>query len=180
MCMLTKTPHPLAVSCLMACMSAGQSHAAHSALAGGGCTVVQTDEETGATDERCPGQEGFDVIVSYDDQRQSVSVVDGAGNVYPLDVWSVITEGFASLGPSAEWHWAAGSKVPSALIVEVRESAGPVHIAVAKLAPPNVCFVGNFTGASAKERAVRVAAGALSLPCLPPLRNDAARPEESP
>lgn len=157
-----------AISCLVVCTPVAGPKRVHTAVSAGDCVVLRTDDETGATEERCPGHGGFDLIVSYDDQRQSVSLVDHEGNVYPLDIWTIVAEAFASLGPSAEWYGPAGSDASDSLIVEVREARGPVHFAVAKVAPPTVCLVGNLTGADAKNQAVRMAARASSLPCLTP------------
>jgi hypothetical protein len=145
-------------------------------LHGSGCRTVEVFEETGGTVRRCPGVAGYHLLVAEDDDRASVTVVAPGGREHPLDYWSVVTPGFSTVGPRAEWRVArrGGRGVPTSLIVRVNayEHAEPEprrvsYLAVARLSPAPVCVTDRIGPSSAaNEQARRAADGSSRRPCL--------------
>jgi hypothetical protein len=142
-------------------------------LSGKLCAAIgKADKETGASVEKCPGVGGVELRVAYDDQRMSISLVLEGGNEQPLDLWSVVTRAFSSLGRQAEWRvrrGTTGKLEPFALIVRVNDNgAKKTYLAVAKIEAQRACVVDVIAGASgdANRRARESADRAASKPCL--------------
>src|SRR5688572_18924303 len=55
---------------------------------------------------RCPGTAGYTLLLSEGDLRQNITVVTPRGVKHSLDLWDVISGGFSSVGPKAEWRQA--------------------------------------------------------------------------
>lgn len=147
----------------------------YSELEGGACKVVSVDREAGGSTTRCPGVEGFELIVQDHDARMSVEVVEPGGNVTPLQLTSVVGQGaFSSLGPRAEWRLDAQGK-PSALIVRFNVFADPEqperptsYLVVARIAGGNTCAVAAVSPSPDQNmEARRVADDAAEKACLP-------------
>lgn len=142
------------------------------------CKTLSVDKETGDSEQQCPGVAGYRLKVSDGDLRQSVTVVDPQGKEHPLEYWSVISGGFSTLGPKAEWRveQQGGKLVPKALIVRVNASENPEdpnkktsYLAVAKLAPAKTCVTAKIPpGPKMNELAREAADAAQGQPCLQP------------
>jgi hypothetical protein len=142
------------------------------------CRTIRTYEETGDSEQRCPGIAGHVLLVSDGDARVSVTVVTPDRRQHPLDYWTVITSGFSSLGPRAEWRVRGTGRAlrPVALIVRVNANEDPEvperrtsYLAVARLTGGRVCVthrIGPY--ANANELARQAADRAGTLPCLGP------------
>lgn len=139
------------------------------------CRLLETHPETGATVHRCPGVAGYSLLVADDDARMSITVVAPNGTRRPLDYWSVVTRGFSSLGPRAEWRMrGTGRGAPIALIVRVNASEDPErpsrvtsYLAVSSISPRRVCVTHRIPpSATANEQARRAADRSASAPCL--------------
>ncbi|HEX8423312.1 MAG TPA: hypothetical protein VF634_07870, partial [Pyrinomonadaceae bacterium] len=123
-----------------------------------------------------PGVGGYKLLVSEDDARMSVTVVDPRGKEHPLEYWNVISSGFSSLGDKAEWRIKKqrGRVNPFALIVRVNASENPEdaskktsYLAVAKITPQQICVTDKIApSATANEEARRAADASASKPCL--------------
>lgn len=146
----------------------------YTSLAEGDCRLVEKDEETGGTVQRCPGVAGYALKVSDWDARMSVTVVAPDGSEHPLKYTSVITHNFSSLGPRAEWRMSGAEGRPQALIVRVNANEDNMnperttsYLAVARVAPRGSCVVGRIGPvADANVLARQAADRAAGQPCL--------------
>lgn len=148
-------------------------------LSGGRCKTVTVDKQTGSSVKRCPGVGGFRVLVEYDDDRMSLTLVAPDNKEHPLDLWNVITPAFSSLGNKAEWRVVArkGVATPVGLIVRVNayEQEDPAaprrksYLAVAKITRQEICVTDKIdSSANANAEARRRADNATDKPCLKP------------
>lgn len=155
-----------------------QNSSVYTDLSGPSCTITTENRETGATVHRCKGVSGWDLLVLYDDQRMSITVVQPDGRTHPLDYWDVITQGYSSLGAKAEWRVdgaGMGRAEPIALIVRVNASEQQTdgttktvsYLAVAKLQGPRVCVTDKIRPTlDSNARARQAADNAAGTPCL--------------
>jgi hypothetical protein len=149
----------------------------YTTLAEGQCTLETEVKETGSTLHRCPGAGGWGLLVADDDARMSVIVLSPKGVKYPLNYWDVITTGFSTLGPRAEWRVLRRDEAvePFALIVRVNAKEGEAgqqksYLAVARIGPDRTCVIARIEpGPGANEAARKAADGARGATCLPPL-----------
>lgn len=104
----------------------------------------------------------------------SVTVEDPAGQEHPLDLWTLVSSSFSSLGPRAEWRMTrrSGIDVPVALIVRFNAthpetSKVTSSLAVAKITESGICLVEVIPPVpGANQKAREVADGAGERPCL--------------
>src|SRR5215213_11478393 len=89
---------------------------------------------------RCRGTAGYTLLLSEGDLRQNITVITPQGAKYSLDLWDVVSGGFSSVGPKAEWRMATQNKKPVALILRYNASEDPdkpdkrtSYLAVAKI-----------------------------------------------
>jgi hypothetical protein len=125
---------------------------------------------------RCRGVAGYSLLLSEGDLRQNVTVVTARGTKHSLDLWDVVSGGFSSLGPKAEWRMARqnGKLVPLALILRYNANEDPAqstkrnsYLAVAKITPTEICVTDKIPhGPKANEDARRAADSAATRPCL--------------
>jgi hypothetical protein len=125
---------------------------------------------------RCPGTAGYKLLLSEGDLRQNITVITPKGTQHSLELWSVVSGGFSSLGPKAEWRLTTqkGKPVPVALILRYNASEDPEspnkltsYLAVAKITPTEICVTEKISpGPKANEDARRAADAASSKPCL--------------
>jgi hypothetical protein len=108
--------------------------------------------------------------------RQNITVITPEGKKYSLDLWDVISGGFSSVGPKAEWRLAMqnGKLTPVGLIVRYNASENPdkpddrtSYLAVAKITSTEICVTDKiFSGPKANEDARRAADASSTKPCL--------------
>ena len=55
---------------------------------------------------RCRGVAGYTLLLSEGDLRQNIIVVTPQGAKHSLELWDVVSGGFSSVGPKAEWRMA--------------------------------------------------------------------------
>lgn len=162
---------------LLACLAtaAAQSNSSvYTSLEDKQCRVLKTHE---AGDEgfeaRCRGIAGYSLLLSEGDLRQNITVVTPKGAQHSLDLWSVISGGFSSVGQKAEWRIAKNRK-PVALILRYNASEDPEkpdkltsYLAVAKITPDEICVTDKILpGPNANGEARRAADTAATKPCL--------------
>lgn len=145
-------------------------------LAGSQCVTRSVDQQHGVSVQRCPGVGGYGLVVEDFDGRQSVSVERPDKTLQPLDYGRVITSGFFTLGPKAEWRVdrSAGKSVPVALIIRVIASENPEapdrktsFLAVARISPSGICVTDRIrASATMNEEARRAADASFNKPCL--------------
>jgi hypothetical protein len=166
---------------ILACLAtaAGQSNrTVYTSLAEKQCRAIKSPKsETDGYEARCRGTAGYTLQVSEGDLRQNVSVITPKGVKHSLDLWNVVSGGFSSVGPKAEWRMATQNRrlVPIALIVRFNVSEDPAHpdkltsyLAVAKITPTEICVTEKISpGPKANDDARRAAdAAAANTPCL--------------
>ena len=117
------------VMLLFAGVAAGQSNqSVYTSLEVKQCRVIKTADR-GDYEGRCRGVAGYALLVSEGDLRQNVTVVTPQGTTHSLDVWEVVSGGFSSVGPKAEWRMARqnGKLAPVAVIIRYNASEIPTN-----------------------------------------------------
>ena len=135
-------------------------------------TIKSAKSEAEDYEGRCRGVAGYTLIVTEGDLRQNITVVTPKGAKHSLELWDVISGGFSSVGPKAEWRLA--KREPVALIVRYNASEDPEHpekkssyLAVTKITPTEICVTDKISpGANANVEARRAADTAATRPCL--------------
>ena len=125
---------------------------------------------------RCRGVAGYALLLSEGDLRQNITVITPKGAKHSLELWDVISGGFSSVGPKAEWRMAMqnGKLSPVALILRYNASEDPdqpnkqnSYLAVSKITPSEICVTDKILpGPKANEDARRAADTATTKPCL--------------
>jgi hypothetical protein len=125
---------------------------------------------------RCPGTARYTLLLSEGDLRQNITVITPQGAKHSLELWDVVSGGFSSVGPKAEWRIATQNKkaVPVALILRYNASEDPdkpdkrtSYLAIAKITPTEICVIEKIPpGATANEDARRAADVAGTKSCL--------------
>jgi len=121
---------------------------------------------------RCRGTAGYSLLLSEGDLRQNITVITPKGTQHSLDLWNVVSGGFSSVGPKAEWRLAKAK--PVALIIRYNASEDPEspnkntsYLAVAKITATEICVTDKILpGPKANEDARRAADAASTKPCL--------------
>ena len=125
---------------------------------------------------RCRGVAGYALLLSEGDLRQNITVITPKGAKHSLELWDVISGGFSSVGPKAEWRMTMqnGKLSPVALILRYNASEDPdqpnkqnSYLAVSKITPTEICVTDKILpGPKANEDARRAADTATTKPCL--------------
>lgn len=139
------------------------------------CKTLRS-EEAGDYSARCRGVAGYTLLVVEGDLRQNITVVTPQGAKHSLELWQVVSSGFSSLGPKAEWRVSKknGKVVPNALIVRYTANEDAEHpnkttsyLAVVKITPTTICVTEKIPpGANANELARIAADNSASKACL--------------
>lgn len=139
-------------------------------------TLKSSAEEAGSYVGRCPGTSGYALLVEEGDLRQNITVVTPQKTKHSLDLWSVVSPAFSSLGPKAEWRVTTQKRqaIPTALIVRYNaseDSSKPEkttsYLAIIKITPKEICVTDKVSpGPKANEDARRLADESATKPCL--------------
>ena len=139
-------------------------------------TLKSPDPEMGDYEGRCRGAAGYTLLVTEGDLRQNVTVVTPKGAKHSLELWDVISGGFSTVGPRAEWRMAKqdGKLVPVALIIRYNANEDPEspnkqssYLAVTNITDAEICVTDKINpGPKANEDARRAADMAATKPCL--------------
>lgn len=138
------------------------------------CRIVKSAEAgDDGFEARCRGAAGYTLLLSEGDLRQNITVITPQGKQHSLELWSVVSGGFSSLGPKAEWRLDKAS-APVALILRYNASEDPEkpdkrtsYLAVTKITPTEICVTDKISpGPTANEDARRAADAASRKPCL--------------
>lgn len=141
------------------------------------CRTIKSHEAgDDGFEARCRGTAGYTLLLSEGDLRQNITVVTPQGAKHSLELWDVVSGGFSSVGPKAEWRIATQDKksVPVALILRYNASEDPdkpdkrtSYLAVAKITSTEICVTEKIPpGPSANEDARRAADAASTKSCL--------------
>jgi hypothetical protein len=138
--------------------------------------VESTSSEGGYYLGRCPGTAGYALLLEEGDVRQNITVVTPGRKKHSLDLWTVVSPAFSSLGPRAEWRLTTQNKksTPTALILRYNaseDSSNPEkltsYLVVTKITPKEICVTDRISpGPKANEEARRLADEAAAKPCL--------------
>ena len=143
-----------------------------------GCKIVKTGKGQGEewSVMACRGFGGYNLQLEYGDARESITVFSPDRKKHALNLWSIISSGFSSVGRKAEWRVTTknGKQVPLALIVRFDASENPEdstkvtsYLVVAKITPQKICAVEKIApGATQNEEARRAADASADKPCL--------------
>lgn len=176
--MKTSSLLPLAILLFANTLAVAQTNTSvYSSVEEKRCRTIKLEEEEGGSYEgRCRGVAGYSLIVEEGDLRTNIKVVQPSGATHSLDLWSVISSGFSSLGPKVEWRMTRrrGKSVPTALIVRYNANEDPEkpekltsYLAVAKITPTEICVTDKIhPSARANEEARRAADESQNKPCL--------------
>ena len=163
---------------LMAVTAAAQTNSSvYTPLAEKQCkTIKGPDSQSGDYEGRCRGVAGYSLIVTEGDLRQNVIIVTPKGQKHSLELWDVISGGFSSVGPKAEWRMAVkdGKSTPVALIIRYNANDDPEspnkqssYLAVTKITASEICVTDKIMpAANANEDARRAADASATKPCL--------------
>src|SRR5215203_1618801 len=159
----------------MLSVAAGQSNRSmYTSLEEKQCRTIKT--ASADYEGRCRGVAGYALLLSEGDLRQNVTVVTAQGTKHSLDLWTVVSSAFSSVGPKAEWRMAMqnGKLSPVALIIRYNATEDPEqpdklnsYLAVSKITPTEICVTNKISpGPKANEDARRAADLAPTKPCL--------------
>ena len=163
--------------------SAGQSNqSVYTSLGAKQCRTIKSAEAgDDGYEGRCRGTAGYTLLLSEGDLRQNITVITPKGEKHSLGLWHVISGGFSSVGPKAEWRMTTrkGKLTPVALIIRYNASEDPEapnkqnsYLAVSKITPTEICVTDKILpGPKANEDARRAADTAATRPCLIQSRN---------
>jgi len=139
-------------------------------------TIKSTSEEGGSYEGRCRGVAGYNLIVEEGDLRTNIKVVAPGGTAHSLDLWTVVSSAFSSLGPRVEWRMSKGGSkaTPVALIIRYNASENveypnktTSYLAVAKITSAETCVTDKILpGPNANADARRAADVAATKSCL--------------
>jgi hypothetical protein len=177
----TEVKHPLLIAAFLVAgvvTGAGQSNqSVYTSLGEKQCRTVKSAEAgDDGYEGRCRGVAGYTLLLSEGDLRQNITVITPKGAKYSLDLWDVISGGFSSVGPKAEWRVTTrnGKPTPVALIVRYtanEDVEAPTkqnsYLAVSKITATEICVTDKILpGPKANEDARRAADTAATRPCL--------------
>jgi hypothetical protein len=139
-------------------------------------TLKSNASDAGGSAARCPGVAGYTLLVEEDDLRNNIQVRTPRGGEHSLDLWTIVSGGFSSLGPKAEWRMSTrnGKLIPVALIVRFNaneDSAQPdrvtSYLAVSKITAEAICVTDKILpGVKANDEARSAADTAGTRTCL--------------
>jgi hypothetical protein len=94
----------------------------------------------------CPGVGGYKLQLLEGDLRQTINVISPRNKKFELNLWSIVSSGFSSVGSKVEWRMKG--TVPMALVVRFNVSENPddsskltSYLVVAKLSKTSACVV---------------------------------------
>ncbi|MEZ5306705.1 MAG: hypothetical protein R2684_06105 [Pyrinomonadaceae bacterium] len=139
------------------------------------CTDVEVNEDEGWSVQSCKGFGEYKLEVSEGDLRQSIDVIAPDGRRHKLNLPTVVSAGFSTIGDKAEWVLRKSDKgqTPIALIVRYNANEDPEnpdqvtsYLTVSKITNEGAC-VTDVVGPikNANEKARQLAQGAAAKPC---------------
>jgi len=136
------------------------------------CRTLETHEVGASSVQRCPGVAGYHLLVLDDDNRMSITVEDPKGGKHPLELWTLVSSHFSTLGKVAEWRVDATAKPvqPAALIVRFNaadpETKETSSLAVIKISGTAACLVDVIPPGKEQNQIARESAdSAQEKPC---------------
>jgi hypothetical protein len=143
--------------------------------------LVSSDKETDDRTTKCPGLEGYSLLILESDDRVSITIQDRNGGTSPLNFWDIVSPTFSTLGEKVEWRMTGRGRhaKPQALIVRVRTvdqsdvaKPTPKELLVAvRITDDHSCVTGIVPASqpSANLNARRLADN-TKAPCIAPIK----------
>lgn len=138
-------------------------------------TLESTADEGGSYRGLCDGAGGYKLEVLEGDLRQTINVVAPNKKNYELNLWTIVSSGFSSVGDKAEWRVSRkNNKVaPLAFIVRFNVSENPEdsskitsYLVISKITDKQICVTDVVKpGPDANETARQLADAAVNKPC---------------
>jgi hypothetical protein len=158
-------------------VNAQLNQSVYTSLEAKSCRTLKSDSsEAGEYLGRCSGVSGYSILVEEGDLRQNITVVTPKGTKHPLELWTLVSSAFSSLGPKAEWRMTRSKTkaVPIALIVRYNASENSEkpdrttsYLVVTKITQAEICVIDRIPpGPTANDDARRLADESTSKPCL--------------
>ncbi len=149
-------------------------------LTGKNCRVVKPNKsEAGSSSEvrKCNGVGNYSLLVLDDDNRMSLTLLTPDGKTHPLELWTIITKSFSTLGEKVEWRVSQkhGAMTPHAFIVRVHANIQEdpdkpqrkSYLAVGKITSEKVCVTNKVdASADANIKARQLADASGQKDCL--------------
>jgi len=167
----------IAISLFLSSASVAQNRSVYTSLDAKQCrTIKSANADEDDMVQKCRGTAGYTLIVSEGDLRQNITVVTPRGVEHSLELWSVVSGGFSTVGPKAEWRLNRqnGKLSPVALIIRYNTSEDAEHpdknisyLAVAKITPAEICITDKISPSPNANNDARTSADtAATKPCL--------------
>ena len=148
-------------------------------LSGKTCRSAKTVADTGSNIQKCSGVGKYSLLVLDDDNRMSLTLLAPDGKEHPLDLWTIVTKSFSTLGEKAEWRVVRknGKVTPVALIVRVNaniqenpdQPQKKSYLVVTKITAEKICVTDRVDSApEANAKARKLADNSASKDCLKP------------
>src|SRR5215211_2516110 len=104
--------------------AAQTNHSVYTPIGEKQCRTIKSHEAgDDGFEARCRGTAGYTLLLSEGDLRQNITVITPQGKEHPLDLWSVVSSGFSSVGPKVEWRIATQNQKSSPVALILRYSA---------------------------------------------------------
>jgi hypothetical protein len=137
--------------------------------------VEQSDEADDSYRGECLGVGGYKLELLEGDLRQTINVVAPNKQKSELDLWTIVSSAFSSMGEKAEWRVVRnGSKItPNALILRFNVSENPddttkitSYLVVVKITKSSACITDIIKpSAIQNEKARQAADNSAGQPC---------------
>jgi len=135
-------------------------------------TIKSSQTEAGDYLGRCVGTAGYTLLVAEGDLRQNVTVITPGKKEHSLDLWTIVSSAFSSVGPTVEWRTV--KRIPVALILRYNANEDPEkpdkktsYLVVTKITANEICVTDKVApGPKANDEARRLADEAAGKPCL--------------
>ena len=148
-------------------------------LSGKNCRSTKTVAETGSSVKKCSGVGAYSLLVLNDDSRMSLTLLSPDRKEHSLDLWTIITRSFSTLGEKVEWRVIErrGAVTPIAFIVRVNANIQEdpdkpqrkSYLAVIRITPEKVCVTAKVdASADANTKARQLADASGQKACLRP------------
>lgn len=167
----------IVVSLLTAAQTDAQPHSSvYTSLSETSCKRLKStgDDYLG----RCRGVAGYSLLVAESDLRQNILVVTPSGARHSLELWSIVSPAFSTIGPKAEWRMTSQNQktTPVPLIVRYNASEDSdkpdkktSYLVVTKITASEVCVTDKVrAGPNSNDQARRLADETETKPCLKP------------
>jgi hypothetical protein len=158
------------VSLLLSISIFGQVKSVYTGAGEKDCKAAKESSDDGFVGN-CPGIGGYKLQLLEGDLRQTINVIFPNKKKFELNLWTVVSSGFSSVGSKVEWRMKG--TVPTALIIRFNASEDPddsskltSYLVVAKISKTSVCVVDIIKPAKTQNAdAQKSADSAATKPC---------------